>query len=516
MAHPVKRQRTEPHNAASTPPPQESGKPQNLSFGIQATIAGFLGVQEILSVRHVCRSLNHNLNCEHVWRQFIQQNFPEVDLTKVSDNKAKFKELHQTVQENIRKGQFSIREFNLDKDRTRVDTSLQSIYLPISTAHTHPVSNCFVTNFEMSKLPDIPFMLDAPFTQCEAYDFSGKLICKPDLSKSPFSSPRTFILSYLTASELFLMAHPAGTKDATCARFSRTDGSFLNSFTFSYAKTAFNTRVVKAIDYLAQQIILQEEHRPQGNRFTVVNFQGKEVQKYTFPKGQLSQFSRATHSVFYLDDTTLCEQPIGRDKKVRFKLPPWTYNPMELHRKPEIEGLEANDQLIAAYSNWGEIRLWDYTTGTLLRAIKPAFERVQPDYLMDGNPISMLSLLRTKVEVTFNMHLLNDKEAERSKLGSNRVVLYDDKGKELLSTLSICNAPLLFPLWERSVLGAQPHQGAPNTLFWSINNASGKSVGTFTLSPLTYGVSCHSARGREITLAYSDRIQILDFGPNLH
>lgn len=460
------------------PPPQKDSrtKLERLPAILHAYAASFLEPKDILSACTSCKTLNTNLSTDRVWRSVL----PQLGAPATCTTKAEFLQF----QSNIANVAFSTKELSYGTDHMG----------GYSSAHEHVVSNCFLAVAEDTRY-------------WNAFDLSGNFVCKVDLDQVnigyKFITHRIQIaLAHLTKAELFLVFDENTRR--SFAVFSRKDGSLLRTFDLLSRDTE-----VEAIYEDTSQIVLFENRYGFGEKEVfVLDFIGKEVAKHTFGPLQLPYFSKETRSIFFLDDKTVCEQPLCGKPKERFAMPVSTYNPLNFRKAPATLDLKGNAHVISSYSYYGEIRIWDYATGAPLSTITPGYSR------MEGrNAVTCMQLFQDKVCIHFGSEFTKDKYSYSSDNPSQ--ILYDKEGNELLFfnqaiALDRSKGPAdIFPVLGNRFLYRYAYSDQ-----WFLCSSRGRELGRFTASkPLSsLQKQLNSAPG-QIAIPGEKGVQILDFNP---
>ena len=364
-------------NGISLQQPTQSdrrSKFEKLPTILHACAATFLAPKDILSATMSCKTLQTNLSSDRVWKSCM---LPQLKAPSSCTTKAEF----LAYQSNIANVTYALKEIPY---KTASEISYYS------SAHSDINSNCFLAIGKNSQFWDI-------------FDLDGTQITSIDLDKTQVRIGVDWQIEIAHLSQDTILLIYAQRNRRSASLFSRQTGAFLHTFDLPISQ-ARQIILVAAIYGDTHQIVLLKTALDRATDRTVLiyDFNGEMVAKQDIT-GKQFYFCKETRSTFHITDNTVCEQPLSGKSRKCCELPKFTHNPCKYPTPPTTQSFMANAHIICAYSNYGEIRVWDYATGKPLSTFAPGYCRLDKRAAFES-----MKLLQDKVCIRCDTYFIKN------------------------------------------------------------------------------------------------------------
>ncbi len=231
--------------------------------------------------------------------------------------------------------------------------------------------------------------------------------------------------------------------------------------------------------------------------FYTFDLEGNLISNHTV-KSNPHYFSKETRSIFHSQDGAIYEIGLAGGQKKRYPPPQWTQ--VAGKEKPSIDRINANSQLLCAYSNYsGEIAVWDYKTAKGVALFRFPF-----------GSLSQLSLIGS--------HILFGVPTNRFSYDFSEYFVYNGRGDLLfrlpLGERSQEQAQLL-PFRNLFLYSSDDFSKVRKNPTWSLLNSQGKMLRKFEVLPHEFssaGGHC-DVTPTSLCFRYNGRAVIHYFGP---
>lgn len=462
---------------------------QKLSSYVFKYIAWFLPKDDVCNSLKVCKSWNRSIDDPSTWKRLmgIDKATHRVVQENILAGKRSIREIvWGPVPENILAGNCSIREMGLQKPGALV----------FSKANEENLSNCFV----------IPETNQDGVLKYSVYGLEGRFIST--LTLHPFTPPDGFkpAVTYATEQAIVVIFRNNETRRndtsffVTCAIFSKETGDFLRSFKLVDRPKSKVLEGGPDLDVLRIAAILEKPDRlvfyHQTHSFYTFDLEGNLISNHAV-KSNPHYFSKETRSIFHSQDGAICEIALEGGQKKRYPPPKWTQ--VAGKEKSSIDRINANSQLLSAYSNYcNKIAVWDYKTGKGLALFPFPF-----------GSLSQLSLIGS--------HILFGVPTNRFSYDFSEYYLYDGMGN-LLFTLPLGERSQeqaqLLPFRNLFLYSSDDFSKVRKNPTWNLHDSQGNMLREFQVLPREFsGTAGHCyVTPTCLCFRYADRAVIHDFG----